>query len=148
MEMADWIRRTKQRMVFVPDHARRTVALAHALHAGEGESSIISRSDCAMDASRSCAPQLPITNKRRRIDRSSGYLGHFVLATESARLLPRLSFCFSQCMCEQLLSVQLLSCSQTHHIRTILRLAREDRELLQISLLLGLLENGMGIRHC
>ncbi|KAH0794070.1 DEAD/DEAH box helicase family protein [Histomonas meleagridis] len=156
MEIADWIGRTKQKIVYVQNHTVRPVPIEHALYTGDSQFYVIAQGNRPMDHFQLYKAQLSIKGSPGYIDFSPQYWMNLVLAADKAKLLPMLIFCFSQKMCEQLatgiLPLDLLTKSEKKHvkgfcIRSLRRLTKEDRELPQIQQVLELLEHGIGIHH-
>ncbi|OHS98808.1 DEAD/DEAH box helicase family protein [Tritrichomonas foetus] len=155
-EIADWIGRTKQRVVYVEEHHVRPVPIEHALYTGDSNFYVIGRTGRAIDPSKLLEAQQSIKTERGRIDFSSHYWMVFVLSAEASKLLPIIVFCFSKKMCEELaenlLGVDLLTKAEKKHVvgfcrRALMRLNKEDRELPQIMTMFQLLEAGVAVHH-
>ena len=156
MEIADWIGRTKQRIVYVQEHAKRPVPLEHALYTGDSNFYVVSKPGKLLDQNRLADAQLSLSTPPGRMDFSVEYWITFILSAESEKLLPILVFCFEQRLCERLadnlITLSLLNKKEKKHVRgfcrkAIMRLAKEDRELPQILTMATLLENGIAYHH-
>lgn len=157
MEIADWIGRTKQRMVYVQDHRSRPVPLEHMLFTGNDQIYPVSRVAMPFDQLQMLMAQNSIPIDQNPFGQFDPHFwNNFINIIKSRNFLPILIFCFSQRMCEELAEVvkfeTFLNKAEQAHIRgfcrrALSRLNPEDRELPQIQRIFGYLENGIGIHH-
>ena len=157
LEIADWIGRTKQRMIYVQEQRYRPVPLEHVLYTGDCQFYYAQKPGCAINQGEIFAAKTSILQGTTHSIYSSTFWTGFLVTAIEFQLMPILIFCFSQRMCEELaetvhLSEPLLSPQEQHHVKGFCKLAlsrlnRDDRDLPQITKVLGLLQRGIGIHH-
>jgi len=156
MEIADWIGRTKQRMVYVQNHYSRPVPLEHVLYIGNGQYFQIARPRGQLDALKVYDARNSLQTTEERIDYSVTFWVDFISSIFERNLSPILIFCFSQRMCEDLAyiirPIELITGQERKHVigfcnKALSRLRKEDRDLPQIRTVFSLLEHGIGIHH-
>ena len=156
-EIADWIGRTKQRMVYLEEHFVRPVPIEHALYTGDCNFYVISKPRMGIDPDNLLKAELSLDkSKIDRINFNGDYWMTFILSAESSKLLPMIVFHFSKKKCEELaenlLGISLLTSKEKSHVvgfcrKALRRLNKEDRELPQIQTIFALLEAGIGVHH-
>jgi superfamily II RNA helicase len=141
VKVASWIARTKQKTVLIERNHIRPVPLQHALY--------------------SCGEILPLDKKgefetsyqsvkSRNSTNSShtaSYWDNVVETLQEKQLLPAIMFAFSIANVGKLSGFVGKRNLLTPEEPPLQRLAPEDRELPQITTVLGLLEHGIGIHH-
>ncbi|EAX93837.1 DEAD/DEAH box helicase family protein [Trichomonas vaginalis G3] len=157
MEIADWIGRTKQRMVYVEEQRFRPVPLEHLLYTGGYELYPVSKPGCGVDQLEYLYACNSLTHEENPFGQYNPFFWNdFIETIKKANLMPILIFCFKQKMCEDLADIVKHECFLTkqeqYHVkgfcrRALSRLNKEDRDLPQIQKTFELLENGIGIHH-
>ena len=156
MEIADWIGRTKQKIVYVQIHNIRPIPLEHALYTGNSKIYTIVEPKKAIDQKLLNEAKETINSESEFINYSTEYWYNFIHIALEKNLTPMLIFSFSKRTCHDLADIisqlDLLNKKEKKHVvgfcnRSLLRLPKEDRDLPQIKNLFKLLENGIGIHH-
>ena len=157
VEIADWIGRTKQRMIYVEEQRYRPVPIEHAIYTGDYKLYNIQKPGSPINQGEYYAAKTSLLEGTKCSIYSGIFWQGFLETAKDLNLMPILIFCFSQKMCEELadsaiFDEPLLTKAEQFHIRgfcrsALSRLNREDRDLPQIIKVFALLEKGIGIHH-
>ena len=162
-EVATWIARTRERMVYIERHVERPVPVEHYLCV-ENELLSISSGDCLFNDANYTAAKDKFKGRVSDLEQTTvpnrNQTQRLVKLLNKKKMLPALFFFFSQ---ERVWNIgKLLSQSRrnlyliddskkqkiTKFIKAALaRLSPEDRELDEVRTVVSLMEQGMGVHH-
>ncbi|XP_037294203.1 helicase SKI2W-like [Manduca sexta] len=176
LQFADWVGRTKKRMVYVVSTPKRPVPLCHYLYTGSGGKSkherfmvvdqdgnfqlrgyneaVAAKKSRENEYKKSFGPKggKQMSNSKAEQTMWVAFIDHL----KQKDKLPVVAFTLSRNRCDQnaqnLVSVDLTTAKEKGHIRSFFqrclqRLKEPDRRLPQVIRLQRVLENGIGVHH-